>query len=117
MHKGRSFARLLLAAVFAFGAPAGASVPTLSECFEAGDFIANAALARDNGISREQFMGRLADDFVVIRAFPVDLRWFVKDADDERFLASAAEDVFTLRASPALHRSSFLRACIERLTG
>ena len=108
--------RLLAAGALACSAQAAASAPSLSECLEAADFIANAAHARDNGMTRAAFMGRLAEDFVAIRAFPAELRWFVKDADDERFLQSAAEHVFAEPVAPAFHRSNFLRACFERLT-
>jgi hypothetical protein len=108
--------RLLFAGWLALCAPAGASVPTLSDCLEGADFIANAAQSRDNGMTRAAFMDRLAEDFVTIRAFPAELRWFVKDADDERFLETAAEHVFTVPAAPATHRTEFLRACFDRLT-
>ena len=109
--------RLVAAVGVALCAQAGASVPSLSDCLEGADFIANAAQSRDNGMTRAAFMGRLAEDFVAIRAFPAELRWFVKDPDDERFLESAAEHVFTVPAAPAAHRTEFLRACIDRLTG
>ena len=58
--------------VAALAAPlcASASVPTLSDCFEASDFIANAALSRDNGMTRDAFLNRLTGDFAAIRAFP-----------------------------------------------
>ena len=52
---------------------------------------------------------RLEGDFVAIRAFPVALRWFVKDADDERFLRAAAEDVFDRPLPPERHRAGVLR--------
>ena len=66
---------------------AAAGVTSFAECIEGSDFIANAAGSRDNGMSREAFLDRLEGDFLMIRAFPVALRWFVKDAADERFLA------------------------------
>ena len=68
--------------------PTGAhgATSTLLECLEGADFIANAAASRDNGLERGVFLDRLEGDFVAIRAFPVALRWFVKDADDEAFL-------------------------------
>ena len=117
MGKRRVAMKAVLAALLlASSGLVTASVPTLAECLEGSDFIANAAQARDNGVSREAFMGRLTEDFVAIRAFPRDLRWFVKDGDDERFLASAAGHVFDAPAPPGVHRAEFLRACFERLS-
>ena len=60
---------------------------TLAECAEGGEFIRNAALARDAGASREFFIGKLAEDLILIQAFPPQLRWFVQDAADEEFLS------------------------------
>jgi hypothetical protein len=116
----RTFCRLVsnaLAAV-ALSASLGAvaSVPTLADCLEASDFIADAALSRDNGMTRGAFIDRLNGDFAAIRAFPSELRWFVRDEDDERFLEQAAEHVFDAPATPAAHRREFLQACFERLS-
>lgn len=93
---------------------AAASVPTMNDCLEASDFVANAARSRDNGVEREAFVDRLQQDFVAIRAFPPSLRWFAKDDDDESFLASAAVDVYDHPQAPDQHRRRFLRACLER---
>jgi len=71
-----------------------AGVPSAKECVEAGDFIGNAALARDGGITEEQFLARIHEDLEVIKAFPPQLRWFVQDDDDARFLVEAASAVF-----------------------
>jgi hypothetical protein len=52
--------RSLLAAAVAARAVAAAAQPhSAGECREGGDFIRNAALARDAGASREFFVGRL----------------------------------------------------------
>ena len=116
----RTFYRLVLNGVIAVAsmAPlvAAASVPTLGDCLEASDFIVNAALSRDNGMTRQAFIDRLNGDFVAIRAFPSELRWFVRDEDDERFLENAAEHVFDAPSAPAVHRRDFLQACFERLS-
>jgi hypothetical protein len=88
---------------------------TANECLEAGDFIRNAALARDFGITREEFIGRLEEDLVAIRAVPSDLRWFAQDEDDEALLRAAAEGVFDAPTTPAAHRDDFLRACFSRV--
>ena len=101
---------------FALAAPAGASVPTVDECLEASDFIANAARARDYGMTRDAFLARMDEDFQMIHAFPPSLRWFAQDADDEAFLLGQARTVFESPDLPERHRASFLGACFERLT-
>ncbi len=93
-----------------------ASTHTVAECFEGSDFIANAALARDNGMSRAEFLERMEGDFLMIAAYPPELRWFAKDRDDERFLLSAAREVFDAPAAPDGHRARFLAACFDRST-
>jgi len=93
-----------------------ASTPTLAECLEGSDFIANAALSRDHGMTRAAFLERLDQDMFAIRAYPAELRWFVKDEDDERFLHGAARSVFDAPAQPEAHRAAFLRACFDRLS-
>ena len=113
--KSEPLRRALAAAIAAFVATgAHASVPTMAECLEGSDFIANAALARDNGVPRDAFVERLEADMVLIHAFPPELRWFVKDADDERFLHRQVEAVFDAPVRPADHRNAFLRACFRR---
>jgi len=92
-----------------------ASRHTRNECFEGSDFIVNAALSRDAGMSSEAFISRMEDDFVTIQAFPSELRWFVHDADDEEFLLEAARDVFAHPYAPEIHRRAFLQACAERM--
>jgi hypothetical protein len=97
------------------GAAALASVPTVEECLEGSDFIANAARARDNGMARDRFLERLDADLDTIRAFPPALRWFARDGDDEAFLRDATVSVFRQPLSPDEHRAEFLRACFTRL--
>ena len=84
------------------------------ECREGGDFIRNAALSRDSGATREFFIGRLEDDLATIRAFPPALRWFVYDAEDEKFLRGEVEAVFDSPVSSEEHRSGFLLRCSVR---
>jgi hypothetical protein len=112
-----SMAAALAVAAWLAAADAAASVLTLADCLEGSDFIANAAMSRDNGMSRAAFLDRLEQDLFAIRAFPSELRWFAKDEDDEQFLHAAAEDVFDVPALPQTHRALFLRACFDRLTG
>jgi hypothetical protein len=99
----------------AVAAGAFASVPTVGECLEASDFIANAALARDHGMSRDDFLARMDEDFQMIHAFPPSLRWFAQDTDDEAFLLAQARNVFETPDLPERHRARFLDACLARL--
>lgn len=85
----------------------------IEECLEAGVFIRNAALSRDNGISREFFMSRLADDLVAIRSFPPQLRWFVRNELDETLLTDAAERVFDAPQPPRRHEIEFVDECMQ----
>jgi len=91
-----------------------AGVPTLAECDEASDFIANAAHARDNGMQRDAFLERMQADFATVRAFPSALRWFARDDADERFLIDAAAAVFDSPRAPSQHRAAFLALCRAR---
>lgn len=104
---------LLVAALLAW-ASAAAQPHSVRECREGGDFIRNAALARDAGATREFFVGRLEDDLVAIRAFPPALRWFARDAADEEFLRTEVHEVFDAPAASALHRDAFLERCARR---
>jgi hypothetical protein len=90
---------------------AAAHVPSAGECREAGDFIKNAALGRDNGLSRSAYMEHLLSDLEMIRAVPVEMRWFVQDDDDAVMLVRAAQNVFDDPRSPVEHQSAFLSQC------
>jgi hypothetical protein len=96
--------------------PGIAGRPTMEECLEASDFIRNAALSRDAGVAADTFLDRMSEDFLVIRAFPAGLRWFVHDAGDEMFLAKEARFVFEQPSSPDDQSSHFLRVCVDRMT-
>lgn len=85
----------------------------IEECLEAGEFIRNAALSRDNGISRDFFMSRLAEDLVAIRSFPPQLRWFVRNEFDEALLTGAAERVFDAPQPPRRHEIEFIDECMQ----
>jgi hypothetical protein len=107
--------RCLLAAILlAWSAGVVAQPHSVRECREGGDFIRNAALSRDGGTTREFFVGRLEEDLLTIRAFPPDLRWFVHDQDDERFLRAEVEAVFDAPESSEQHRAGFLERCARR---
>ena len=93
-----------------------ASQPSLTECLEASDFVGNAALSRDNGVPAEKFITRMQQDFVLIHAFPQELRWFVHDPDDEVYLLGATRVVFEHPAPPEEHRRTFLASCFERMS-
>ncbi|MFN0038285.1 MAG: hypothetical protein ACKVP2_02075 [Burkholderiales bacterium] len=84
-----------------------------AECTEGGDFIRNAALARDAGITREFFVDKLIEDFIVIRAFPPDLRWFVQDEFDEIFLSERVYKVFDEPMEAEEHEAAFVKDCLQ----
>lgn len=108
--------RILLPLLLSFlAATSTAGVPSPKECVEAGDFIGNAALARDGGMSEEQFLSRIHEDLEVIKAFPPQLRWFVQDEEDARFLVEAAAAVFREPKAAAVHRADMVRACLARI--
>jgi len=102
---------LLLAMSSIWCCPAEPHVPSLRECGEAGDFIKNAALGRDNGLSRAAYMEHLLTDLELIRSVPVELRWFVQDDDDAVLLVTAAQQVFDQPHTPAEHQIAFLTQC------
>jgi hypothetical protein len=106
--------QLLTAAACAWALAAAAQPHSAGECREGGDFIRNAALARDAGASREFFVGRLEDDLLTIRAFPPGLRWFAHDSADEAFLRAEVHAVFDAPAASELHRDAFLERCARR---
>lgn len=87
---------------------------SVGECNEAGDFIKNAALARDGGISEAIFIDKIRDDIEVIRAFPPQLRWFVQDDDDARLLLAAAAEVFQRPKEARVHQVEFFKSCMAR---
>ena len=85
----------------------------MDECLEGGQFIRNAALSRDNGITRDYFMSRLYADFEAIRVFPPDLRWFVRNEQDEALLTRAVEKVFDAPQAPRRHEIEFVDECMQ----
>jgi hypothetical protein len=115
MNKAMGFAAAWVLLSFANAASAGR--PSMNECFEGSEFIGNAALSRDAGMARKVFLDRMEEDFVLIRAFPNELRWFVHDSDDESFLLHEAREVFDHPARAEDHRRAFLHACVDRMAG
>jgi hypothetical protein len=107
-------ALLLFLVTVGAGAPAGAHQRTLQECLEGGDFIAHAAEARDNGMTKAEFLNRLVDDIRLIQSFPPQLRWFVVDPEDAEFLHDEASKVFDAPRRPDAHRAQFLSRCFDR---
>jgi hypothetical protein len=109
------FARATVAILLALAAgTALAHRPTVRECREAGEFIRNAALSRDAGMPREDFLGRLLGDLVAIRSHPPAMRWFAQDEDDETFLVAAVERVFDVPMKSTEHESEMLGSCLAR---
>jgi hypothetical protein len=105
---------VLIAAVLALPCGAAAQAHSPRECLEGGDFIRNAALSRDNGVTREFFVNRLEEDFVAIRGFAPELRWFVHSPADEAFLRTEVEAVFDSPQDSEQHRSGFIVRCAQR---
>jgi hypothetical protein len=106
---------MLVAAAVQIALPVAAHDLTIDECMEAGEFIMHAAMSRDSGMSRAQFVARMQDDLVVIQAYPPELRWFVQDEADQTLLVGEVERVFDDPRTPGAHQKQFLRACFERL--
>jgi hypothetical protein len=88
---------------------------TLDECTEGGEFIRNAALARDNGVTRDFFVSRLVEDLVMIQSYPPPLRWFVQDSSDEKLLSDAVFKVFDEPVQAEQHEASFVGACLLKV--
>src|SRR5262245_8243355 len=94
-----SYLRVVVCEVFAgwlaaFAIPSIALSLTLQECFEGGGFMAHAALARDNWMSKAAFNDKLLSDINLIKTFPRELRWFVQDPEDAEFLLAEATTFF-----------------------
>jgi hypothetical protein len=104
----------ILALMLLLSTGTAAEQHSAAECREGGDFIRNAALARDGGATRAFFIGRLEEDLVMIRAYPPALRWFVHDPEDEKFLRAEVETVFDVPEPSERHRSAFLERCVLR---
>ena len=85
------------------------------ECREVADFLKNAALSRDYGMSADQFLGQMRSDIELVRKFPPDLRWIVADAQDEVILIDAASQVFYVPQEPNRHEIEFLEGCLQRI--
>ena len=87
--------------------------PSVQECREVGEFVRNAALSRDNGVSESSFMDRLEGDLMAIRGHPPALRWFAQDRGTEAFLIRAARKVFANPREPREHETETVRACLD----
>ncbi len=87
---------------------------TARECMEGSDYIRNAALSRDSGVTEAAFMDVFERDMQMIARVPPSLRWFVQDKDDEALLRAALDEVFSRPQSPQQHAQDFARACVPR---
>ena len=85
----------------------------VDECREAAQFIGNAALSRQNGMSKERFIGRLDDDLMLLSAMPPERRWFAHGDAEARFLREAVLDVFDTPRAPREHAQGFLTNCLK----
>lgn len=91
--------------------PAGASAHTSGECREGGEFIRNATISRDNGLSRDAFFNHLIADLSMIRGLPESVRWFARDEKDESLLIRHAERVYDHGRPPRENEEAFLADC------
>jgi hypothetical protein len=105
----------VLAVLLSCAGAALAHKPSVQECREAGEFVRNAALARDNGIKRSDFLDRLHGDLMAIRSHPPAMRWFAQDDEDEAFLVSIVEGVFDRPVKSTEHETEMLHKCLARI--
>lgn len=105
---------ILLAALLFNPHPASAHALSTQECSEGADYIRNAALSRDGGMSEIAFMEVFDNDLVMLMAIPPTLRWFVQDDDDAEFLRTALHDVFRKPRTPETHAETFAEVCLLR---
>ena len=96
------------------GAAVSAHELSLQECREGADYIRNAAISREHGMSEAAFMDIFDNDLAMIMAIPKELRWFVQDDDDATFLRAALNQVFQYPKTPAEHALDFAHACMVR---
>ena len=106
-------AALVLAMTFLSGASFAHEL-SLEECSEGSDYIRNAALSRDSGMSEAAFMDIFDNDMALISRVPPSLRWFVQDKEDEQFLRSALNEVFRRPQQPHQHAENFAESCLLR---
>ncbi len=93
---------------------AHAHEPSVTECKEGADYIRNAAISRDQGITEKKFMQVFETDMRMIQAVPRELRWFVQDDEDEAFLRAQLSVVFRQPQPPQKHAQEFAHACMLR---
>ncbi len=87
---------------------------SVAECKEGSDYIRNAAISRDQGVTEAKFMQVFETDMRMIQAVPRELRWFVQDDEDEAFLRSQLNLVFRHPQPPQKHAQEFAQACVLR---
>lgn len=104
----------LLAVLSAAAMEAAAHELTARECKEGADYIRNAALSRDSGVTEAAFMEVFERDMSMIARVPPSLRWFVQDEEDEALLRAALVEVFSQPRSPRQHAQDFAQACVPR---
>lgn len=104
----------LVVVLFLPGPAANGHELSIDECREGADYIRNAAISREHGMSETAFMDIFDNDLAMIRAIPKELRWFVQDDDDAGFLRSALNEVFQHPRAPAEHAMDFAHACMVR---
>jgi hypothetical protein len=83
-----------------------------AECREGAQFIGNAAQSRQNGATREFFLGKLEEDLFMLASIPPHLRWFAHGEREAQFLRDAVLDVFAVPREPREHAAAFLARCL-----
>lgn len=96
------------------GPVASAHELSLQECREGADYIRNAAISREHGMSETAFMDIFDNDLAMIKAIPKELRWFVQDDEDAAFLRAALNKVFQQPMAPSEHAMDFAHTCMGR---
>ena len=84
-----------------------------TECREGAQFIGNAAQSRQNGATKEMFVGKLDEDLFVLASIPPELRWFAHGDAEATFLRAAVLDVFEFPREPKEHANQFLASCLK----
>lgn len=109
--KPATWGLLWSALLLATAMPVTASRHESAECREGGEFIRNAAISRDNGLPKDDFITHLIADLSMIRGLPEGMRWFARDEADESLLVRHAERVYDYRMSAKDNEDAFLAEC------
>lgn len=85
--------------------------PAKAQCRQAAQFVLQAAMARDAGMSPALFLATLERDLDTLLARPLHQRWFVRSPVEAGLIRFAAVAVFNRPASAAQHGRQFQLIC------